>query len=111
MDQDAAPAAPWEYTGAESLTLTLLKPLKMHETDPNTISEITLTEPTVAQMSAFTIEENRTKDEFAAGAVLIHKNVNKREFTLDLAKKMGSRDFKKALQFLMGFTTPPNLLT
>lgn len=101
---EEAPQKEWEYDGPESLTLQLLKPLKMHQKDENQVTSIVLFEPEVGHMSAYTVTENKTHDEFEAGAILISRNAN---VDVRLVRSMGSRDFKKALAFLMGFTTPP----
>lgn len=98
------------YTGPESLTITFAKPIKLHERDENAVPSITLSEPDGAQMEAFQKEMLSSRNDFTAGCVLIHKNAVENgtppAFTLAHAKKIKTRDFKRALDFLTGFIPP-----
>ncbi len=98
--------APWKYTGPETLTLALSREVKLAPSDQNPITEINLTEPTIEQMMAYEDARVRSRNNFEAGMILIQKNAN---ITLAQAKKLSTRDFEAALDFLTGFTTPPQM--
>ncbi len=100
-------AADDSYSGPEEKTLTLKKPLKLHPTDENPISEITLTEPTAGQLSQFMKAQAKPgADDVEAGCVLIAANVKvtRAAFSKEHAMQMSSREFEEALDFLTGFT-------
>lgn len=96
----------WEYDGPTTLELVLSRPIKLHDADPNTLTSITLSEPTIAQMAAHEDSLNSTKNEMRAAAVFIQRNANPK-ISIAQAEALSSRDCKKAVEFLMGFTTPP----
>lgn len=112
MDQEK-PATNFDkdgnYIGPDTLSLQLLAPLMLHEKDPNPITVLELSEPTVAQMGAFQAEMIKSRNEFEAGALLISLNASNK-VGLPQAKKIRTRDFQKALDFLTGFIqpTPPD---
>lgn len=91
------------YIGLERLTLSLSRVVKLHDTDLNPLSEITLVEPTIEQMSAFQDEVNKSHNDFKAGAVLIQMNAG---ITVPQSRKLSTRDFQKAITFLTGFIPP-----
>ena len=94
------------YTGPDSLVLTFTPPLGLLANDPNAVASITLSEPNGEQMEAFQREMLKSRNEFTAGTILIHMNAGERAFTPAHAKKLKSRDFKKAIDFLTGFIPP-----
>jgi hypothetical protein len=103
-DNDKGAEAPkWVYTGPETKTMTLRKPLRLSDKDPSPINEITLTEPTAGQMGAME-DERRKSNEVTAGAVFIALNAG---ISPAHAKRLVSRDFEEALEFLGGFTAGP----
>lgn len=93
---------PGAYTGPEELTIKLKKPIRLHETDENPVTEINLTEPTAGQLSKFLkAQAAKGADDVEAGCVLISLNsgISKAHALL-----LTSRDFEEALDFLTGFT-------
>lgn len=102
-----------EYTGPETKTITLRKPIKVNpgKSDSAEIADITLSEPNGLQISAF-LQESRLKDEMAASCKFIALNAG---ITPNQALQMGSRDITEAMEFLQNFmpkapsleTSPP----
>lgn len=97
-----AESASAEYDGPEDKILTLRKPLKLHDEDPNPITELHLTEPTAGQLSKFLKAQNKPgADDVEAGAIFISLNSG---VSLKHCLELGARDLREALDFLSGFT-------
>lgn len=96
-----------QYIGPESLTIICTRPLKLHANDENVVISFELTEPNIEQMGAFqNVMSKPGGNEFSAGAMLISMNAGQKALTPQLAGKMSTRDFTRAIDFLTGFTPP-----
>lgn len=97
-----------EYIGPTELEIIFTPPLVLgtKADAPDALASIKLSEPTAGQLSVF-MSAQRTKDEAAASIDYIAANAG---VAPTYIRKMRSRDFARAMDFLGGFTPPEKKL-
>ena len=88
----------------DELTITLAKPIKLKGTEDSEVSEISLHEPNLLQLSQF-IKKTQKENAVDAMKYLISTVSGVPMVVLDL---IGVRDFYAAQEYMIAFITPPD---